>query len=242
MAQDSLTVGLRPVHAGLRRQGGPQEAHRRQRRGLRRLRLGAPEQFSFKGWNGETVYGYVVKPASAPTEEVPAGVPHSRRAAGQLRQPLALPLEPAELRGARLRGGDDRLPRLDWVRPGLHRRDHRRLGRQAAGGPAEGPRRRAREVPLHRQVEDVRAGRQLRRLHGQLDRRELERAVEVPGRARRQPRRALRVLRHRGALVPRVGARRHALGEPRRSRKHNPIDHVAKWKTPMLVVHGGNCL
>ena len=21
--------------------------------------------------------------------------------------------------------------------------------------------------------------------------------------------------------------------------KHNPIDHVAKWKTPMLVVHGG---
>ncbi|MFZ5441030.1 MAG: prolyl oligopeptidase family serine peptidase [Myxococcota bacterium] len=25
--------------------------------------LGAPEQFNFKGWNGETVYGYVVKPA-----------------------------------------------------------------------------------------------------------------------------------------------------------------------------------
>jgi dipeptidyl aminopeptidase/acylaminoacyl peptidase len=21
--------------------------------------------------------------------------------------------------------------------------------------------------------------------------------------------------------------------------KHNPIDHVAKWKTPMLVIHGG---
>lgn len=27
-----------------------------------RLELGEPEQFSFKGWNGETVYGYVVKP------------------------------------------------------------------------------------------------------------------------------------------------------------------------------------
>ncbi len=27
-----------------------------------RFELGEPEQFSFKGWNGETVYGYVVKP------------------------------------------------------------------------------------------------------------------------------------------------------------------------------------
>ncbi|HEY0882457.1 MAG TPA: S9 family peptidase [Archangium sp.] len=26
------------------------------------FQLGAPEQFSFKGWNGETVYGYLVKP------------------------------------------------------------------------------------------------------------------------------------------------------------------------------------
>jgi len=27
------------------------------------VRLGEPEQFSFKGWNNETVYGYIVKPA-----------------------------------------------------------------------------------------------------------------------------------------------------------------------------------
>ena len=26
--------------------------------------LGEPEQFNFKGWNDETVYGYVVKPVN----------------------------------------------------------------------------------------------------------------------------------------------------------------------------------
>jgi dipeptidyl aminopeptidase/acylaminoacyl peptidase len=30
---------------------------------LAAVRLGEPEQFTFEGWNGETVYGYVVKPA-----------------------------------------------------------------------------------------------------------------------------------------------------------------------------------
>ena len=45
---------------------------------------------------------------------------------------------------------DDRLPRLDRLRPGLHRRDQRRLGRQAAGGPAEGARRGRSALPLAR--------------------------------------------------------------------------------------------
>ena len=44
----------------------------------------------------------------------------------------------------------DRLPRLDRLRPGLHRRHQRRLGRRAARGPDEGPRRRARALPLPR--------------------------------------------------------------------------------------------
>ena len=43
------------------RHAGP--AHPLQRRGARRRRLGDSEQFSFPGWNGETVHGYVVKPA-----------------------------------------------------------------------------------------------------------------------------------------------------------------------------------
>ena len=79
-------------------------------------------------------------------QEVPAGLPHPRRPAGLLRQRVPLPLEPADLRRRRLRGGDDRLPRLDRLRPGLHRRHPQGLGRQAAGGPAEGAGRRARSA------------------------------------------------------------------------------------------------
>ena len=55
-----------------------------------------------------------------------------RRPAGQHGQRLALPLEPAGLRRRRIRGRDHRLPRLDRVRPGVHRFDPRRLGRKAA--------------------------------------------------------------------------------------------------------------
>src|SRR3546814_7649190 len=46
-------------------------------------------------------------------QEVSGGIPDPRRAAGQLRQRLELPLEPADLRRAGLRGGDDRLPRSE---------------------------------------------------------------------------------------------------------------------------------
>ena len=118
------------------------------RQRLRGVALGEPEQFTFAGWNGETVYGYVVKPADFdPAKKYPGRLPHPRRPAGHLRQRLPLPLEPAGLRRRRLRRGDDRLPRLDRLRPGVHRRDQRRLGRQAARGPEEGPRRRARRYP-----------------------------------------------------------------------------------------------
>ena len=108
-------------------------------------------------------------------QEVSGRLPDPRRPAGQLRQRLELSLEPADLRGPGLRGGDDRLPRLHRLRPGLHRRDQPALGRPPAGGPAEGLGRGAAEVRLPRRRQGLRAGRALRRLHGQLDRRQLER-------------------------------------------------------------------
>ncbi len=77
-------------------------------------------------------------------------LPHPRRPPGQLRRQLPLPLERAGLRRARLRRGDDRLPRLDRLRPGLHRRDPRRLGRSAVRGSHARPRRGAGPVPLAR--------------------------------------------------------------------------------------------
>ena len=55
--------------------------------------------------------------------QVPRCVPDPRWSAGQLRERLELPLEPADLRRPGAGGGDDRLPRLDRLRPGLHRRD-----------------------------------------------------------------------------------------------------------------------
>ena len=61
-----------------------------------------------------------------------------------------------------------------------------------------------------------RAGRLVRRLHDQLDRRP-DRPLQGAGLPRRQPRRAHGLLRHRGAVVPRVGARRHAVGQPGRA-------------------------
>ena len=52
-----------------------------------------------------------------------------------------------------------------------------RLGRQAAGGPAEGLGRGARQLPLAGRRPRLRARRLLRRLHDQLDRRQLARPL-----------------------------------------------------------------
>ena len=49
---------------------------------LAAVRLGDFEQFSFAGWNDETVYGYVVKPVDFdPEKHVSAGLHHPRRSA-----------------------------------------------------------------------------------------------------------------------------------------------------------------
>ena len=54
---------------------------------LAAVSMGEAEQFTFTGWNNETVHGYVVKPAGLRSrQEVPGRVPDPRRPAGQLRQ------------------------------------------------------------------------------------------------------------------------------------------------------------
>ncbi|WP_199902417.1 PD40 domain-containing protein [Azospirillum sp. B4] len=93
------------------------------------ITMGAFEQFSFPGWNNETVHGYVVKPANYQEgHRYPGGLHHPRRSPGFLRQRLELPLEPAGLRRRRLRRGHDRLPRFHRLWPGLHRRHQPALG------------------------------------------------------------------------------------------------------------------
>ena len=153
---------------------------------------------------------------------LPGGVHRARRAAIVVRQRVELSLESADLRGRRLRLDLHRLPRLARLRPGVHGFDQRRLGRQAARGSAEGPAGGAREISVARRRAHVRARRFLRRLHDELDRRQLERAVQV----HRQPRRHLRHARHglhdRGAVVQRMGERRHAVGSAAELREVQP--------------------
>ncbi len=103
------------------------------------VQFGDFEQFEFKGWNNDTVHGYVVKPYNyKPGKKYPVAFLIHGRPAGQLRQRLELPLESADLCRPGLRGGDDRLPWLHRLWPGLHRCDQPALGRPPAGRPAEG--------------------------------------------------------------------------------------------------------
>ncbi len=155
------------------------------------------EQFSFRGWNDETVYGYVMKPLRLHRRQaISGGVRHSRRSAGALRECVELSLESAGVGRARLRRRVHRLPRLAGLRPEVHGFDQSGLGRQAARRSAEGPRRRAREVRLAGRQQRLRGRRFVRRLHDQLDRGQLARSLQVPRESRRHLRSAHDVLRH----------------------------------------------
>ena len=87
-------------------------------------------------------------------------------------------------------------------------------------------------------TEDGGGGRVVRRVHGQLDRR-----PHRPLQGADQPRGRLRPDEHvrhdRGTLVRRVGVRRPALGEARRSTSTSPrAPSSQNFKTPTLVIHG----
>ena len=96
---------------------------------LAQIKFGEPEQFTFAGADGETVYGYVMKPANFkagakyPVAFIVHGGPQ-----GSFGNSVELSLESADLRGRGLRVGVHRLPRLDRLRPGLHRFDQPATG------------------------------------------------------------------------------------------------------------------
>ena len=125
---------------------------------------------------------------------------------------VPLPLESAGVRGRGVRGGHDQLPRLGRLRPGIHRRDFAALGRPSTGRPAKGLGRGAEAIPVSRRQRRLRARRELWRLHGLLDGRRVEQALEVLRRSRRRIRCAHDVLRDRRVVVRRTRERRYAMG------------------------------
>lgn len=193
--------------------------------------MGAFEQFSFPGWNDETVHGYVMKPANFdPARKYPIaflvhGGPQSSFANG-----WGYRWNPQAYAG---RGYA--VVFIDFhgstVRPGLHRFDQRRLGRQAVRRPAERAGRGAREVRLARRRARLLARRLIRRLHAELDRRQLVRPLPL----HRQPRRHLRqprdVLLDGGTVVPGMGVRRPLLHAPR------PVREMGSFALRRQVAH-----
>lgn len=141
MAPDDLYRGRRrrPGRAANRRQPGTTRPARSGE--LRKVQLHRRQQRPRLGNEGQ---------ASPGGRQAADRLRYPRRAAGQLRQQLVVPLEPAPVRFARLRRRQHRFPRVDRIRPGLHRFDPQQLGRLAARGPAEGSRFRNRERPAAR--------------------------------------------------------------------------------------------
>ena len=105
-----------------------------------------------------------------PRRRYPVRRPHPRRPAGRVARPVPRPLERADVRGARLRGGDAESARLHRLRPAVRRPDQPRLGRQGVRGHHARRGRRG-GAALRGLDADGRRRRLVRRLHGQLDQR-----------------------------------------------------------------------
>ena len=198
-------------------------AHQRATRSAR-VALGEPEQFTFAGANGETVYGYVMKPANfEPARSIrsPSSSTAARRAASAIRGAIAGIRRPTPARATR------RCSSTSTARPATARRSPTR----SAGTGAASRSRICRRASPPRSTkypwldgDRLRARRVVRRLHGQLDRRQLARAVQVPGQPRRHLRRAPWPTRPRscGSTSGSTAARRAT--EPENYEKHNPVE------------------
>src|ERR1700729_977552 len=117
----------------------------------------------------------------SPESKIPGSLSHSRRAARLLRQRLELSLESASLVGYGIRRGNGGFSRLERLWRGVWEVHHRPLGRSAAHRSTERLELCARSLWFLGRRSGLRAGRFLRRLHGRLDRGELDKTLEVLG-------------------------------------------------------------
>jgi dipeptidyl aminopeptidase/acylaminoacyl peptidase len=140
----------------------------------RTWRFGEFEQFNFKGWNDETVHGYVVKPWNYEEgKKYPVAFLIHGGPQGSFGDGWSYRWNPQTYAGAGLRGGDDRFPRQHRLRPEIHRRDQRHWGGRPLEDLQKGWAAAQAKYSVPRWQQGLRARRQLRRLHDQLDRRQL---------------------------------------------------------------------
>ena len=187
-------------------------------------RFGQPEQFSFPGALGETVYGWVVRPVDFdPAKKYPVAFLIHGGPQGSFGNDFHYRWNPQAYAGAGYAA-----VMVDFHGSTGYGQAFTDAIRGDWGGKpyedlAKGLDHALARVPLPRRDPDVRPRRLVRRLHDQLDRRPAAgRPLQVPGQPRRQHRRAQRLLHDRGAVVPGVGARRHALGQPAGLREAQP--------------------
>ena len=208
---------------------------------LAAVRMGEPEQFTFKGANGDTVHGYIVKPVDFdPAKKYPVAFLIHGGPQGSFGNDFHYRWNPQTYAGRGYaavmidfhgstgygQAFTDAI-RGDWGGKPL---EDLQKGLDAALA----------KYPWMDGSRVARARGVLRRLHGQLDRGQLARPLQVP------------LVAHDGNLDERFAY--YATEElwfpewehggtpwdnPQGYDKHNPVDLVKNWKTPMLVVHGG---
>jgi hypothetical protein len=201
--------------------------------------LGEYRAVQFRGRNNDNVFGYVVKPADFKRDQkYPVAFVIHGGPQGSMANVWHWRWNAQTFAGAGYGVVMIDFHGSTGLRPGLHRFDQRRLGRQAARGSEARPGGRAQAIPVARRRR-LRARRLVRRIHDQLDRRS------------QWPDRFKCLVTHDGIFDNRSmyysteelwfpewenGGPEYL--NPAGYAKFNPIDYVAQWKTPMLVIHG----
>ena len=181
---------------------------------LAEIEMGEYEQFSFAGWNDETVYGYLVKPSGyVPGKKYPVAFLIHGGPQGSFDNDFHYRWNPQAYAGAGYAVVTIDFHGSTGYGQDFVRRDPRATG---AARPLEDLQKGWQHAlsatrGLSRRRARLRAGRVVRRLHDQLDRRQLARWLRLPGEPRRPLRPAPHVLLHGGAMVPRVGDGRIAV-------------------------------
>ena len=204
------------------------------------VRFGEATQFRFAGAGGDEVFGYAVKPWNwEPGKKYPVAFIVHGGPQSSFANTWSYRWNPQVYSGAGYG-----VVFIDFHgSTGYGQAFTDSISGDWGGKPLEdlqkGSRGRARAVRLARRRPRLRARRVLRRLHDQLDRRQLAGPVPLPGQSRgpvRSPPRCTTRPRNCGSRSGTTAGRITTIRP--RTRNRIPSNHVLAWKTPMLVIHG----